>query len=783
LGEKIFEVAEVGICITDAAGYYIRVNPAYCTIYGYRPEALIGHHFSVVVPPEHQDELSRVHDRFIDGEEELSAEWTVCRKDGQKINIFATAARLIDQTGERFKITTVVDITPLKEARQELSRLNRKLEIQAATELTKRLKSEQALLTQSRVAAMGEMISAVAHHWRQPLTAVGVMIQSLQDEHENGVLSPDSMNQTVRACMDQITDMSKTIDYLRGMVKHSSHQERCCALEEIQVVGRLLRASLQENRIAITVSLFDQAPLPLEEATCPPSMAHRVQLIRADFRQCLFNIFNNARDGILQRRQKDGQPQKGRIHIALSIQNGMEQIAIEDNGAGFEPRIEERLFEPFFTTKERGRGRGIISGTGLGLYISKLLIEERMEGRIRAEGLPTGARFIIDLPLAHPAQAPQTAPQIPARPKEAQPLSLEGIGEMIFAATEVGICVTDAHHRYVRVNQAYCDIYGYQPEELIGQPFTLVVPAAWHEALKKLHDDFLAGKEEIATEWSVRRKDGRMITIYATASRLTGLKDGPYKLTTVQDVTAMKALEKKHEQQQALLVQQSKLAQLGDMLGAIAHQWKQPLNGIALGAQNIQEMIAFGDIDIADLKATTERILKQTAFMQRTADDFIHFYRPTEASHFNPMEAIARTLELFKGQFDAHLIKATLQGAKNATIAGREGEFKQVILSLLANAQEAIIGQTQEGGRITIVLDTPEPRWLHIKVCDTGGGIPKALLPDKIFERFCTTKPKGSGVGLMLAKTLIEEGLKGQIKASNTHEGACILIWLPMAQK
>ena len=780
LGGLVFEHTDVGICITDAGGLFVQVNPAYCRLYGYEAHELIGHPFTIVVPPEQHEALQKLHDDFIAGQAELDTEHEVVRKDGATLTVHVTASRLPRPSGDPYKITTVQDISELHRTRKALAQVNRELEIRVATEVTKRRKSEQALLNQSRVATMGEMIGAVAHHWRQPLTAIGMTIQSLRDDYESGELDGDRIETVIATSMEHIQGMSKTIDYLKGLVSGSAQKRGCCVLEEIQVIYRLLRAGFVERDIEASVTLFGRDPQPLEQARCHPDETHPVHLISSDFRQAIFNILNNARDAILQKQSASSADYRGRVHINLIHDQECERIEVIDNGIGIDPATHDRIFEPFFTTKERGQGQGIITGVGLGLYISKLLIEERMGGQIHSEPTPSGSKIVISLPTGDRSIDPVVSDLLP--PADGT-LSLEGIGELIFAATEVGICVTDAQHRYVRVNQAYCDIYGYTPHELIGSPFTKVVPPEHREALKKLHDDLLAGEAEIETEWQVVRKDGTPITIYATAARLTDLPGGPYKITTVSDVSPLKALQAREAQQQTLLLQQSKLAQLGDMLGAIAHQWKQPLTAIGLGANNLIDMLELEVFDIEQFRASLERIDEQVQFMSQTANDFIDFYRPgKEGERFSPLAAIREVLQILDNPLKVHPIALELQGDDALLIQGRIGEFKQAVLSILTNAKEAIVQNRPEGGKITITLHPEGPCLLKLRLCDNGGGIPGDLLPDKLFERLCTTKPDGSGMGLMLARTIIEESFKGTIQASNTHEGACLLIALPKAE-
>ncbi|WP_254275722.1 sensor domain-containing diguanylate cyclase [Halomonas sp. 3H] len=119
----------------------------------------------------------------------------------------------------------------------------------------------------------------------------------------------------------------------------------------------------------------------------------------------------------------------------------------------------------------------------------------------------------------------------------------------VIQAAPIGICVTDAEGRFEMVNPAYCALYGYRAEELLGQPFTLVVPEANRPLLANLHDRFIAGDsdQEATQEWEVKGRDGRPRNILAKAARIMGEDGKPKKVTFVVDITERKAMERRLE--------------------------------------------------------------------------------------------------------------------------------------------------------------------------------------------------------------------------------------------
>lgn len=128
---RIIAEAPIGICMTDKDGYFEVVNPAYCEIYGYEQEELIGEHFSIVATEENKEELIQLYEDFMQEGKELEEEWQVKRKDGTKVEILANAIRVEGVDGELKKITFVIDITERKELERKINKKNEMLKNKA----------------------------------------------------------------------------------------------------------------------------------------------------------------------------------------------------------------------------------------------------------------------------------------------------------------------------------------------------------------------------------------------------------------------------------------------------------------------------------------------------------------------------------------------------------------------------------------------------------------------------------------------------------------------------
>jgi len=237
----------------------------------------------------------------------------------------------------------------------------------------------------------------------------------------------------------------------------------------------------------------------------------------------------------------------------------------------------------------------------------------------------------------------------------------------------------------------------------------------------------------------------------------------------------------KYKEQEVQLIAQNKFAVSGEMVASIAHQWRQPLNIISLIMSNLENDFEDGKLDEATLEKHLQQSKRQVQYLSQTIDDFRDFFKPnSEKEFFCPRSSIEGILSLIGPELKAKEITTTftcncLEQKMCDTCEkffGPKNSFQHVVVNLLNNAKDAISSHRKDrNGQITIDIASSNPLIIHIQ--DNGGGI-KPEHMDDIFKPYFSTKSSkiGTGLGLYMAKTIVEKYLGGKLLASNHADGA-----------
>ena len=229
----------------------------------------------------------------------------------------------------------------------------------------------------------------------------------------------------------------------------------------------------------------------------------------------------------------------------------------------------------------------------------------------------------------------------------------------------------------------------------------------------------------------------------------------------------IKMINEEKEQQKELMVHQSKLASMGEMIGNIAHQWRQPLTHLSYTVMNIQEAFKHKSLDEVYLDKKVAEANGQIEFMSQTIDDFKNFYAiHKEKEKFSLEEATRDVLSIMIHSLEEQGIEVEFIVKKDVEILNYKNEYKQVLLNLLSNAKDVLVSRVILKPKIVITIDS------HcVSIADNAEGV-SAKNMDKIFEPYFTTKEEHFGIGLYMSKMIIEKNMGGKLTVSNTKVGA-----------
>lgn len=238
------------------------------------------------------------------------------------------------------------------------------------------------------------------------------------------------------------------------------------------------------------------------------------------------------------------------------------------------------------------------------------------------------------------------------------------------------------------------------------------------------------------------------------------------------------------EQQKLLLFHQSKLVSMGELIGNIAHQWRQPLSALALVIQNLEDTYRYGELDDKTIASLTSESMNLINYMSQTIEDFRSFVNPNQkVQDFDLNKAIEETLKLTESALRVHHIECKVTyDPLNPSVTGIPSEFKQVLINLINNSKDAILEHGDHGSIVIAV--TSDDTQVTLTFEDSGGGIPDEII-GRVFEPYYTTKQegKGTGIGLYMSYLIIHDKMKGNITVSDTDQGAIFRIILPLSKQ
>ncbi|AXX88942.1 ATP-binding protein [Arcobacter suis] len=255
---------------------------------------------------------------------------------------------------------------------KELEELNQSLEEKVKEEIEKNREKEQLLVQKSKFIALGEMISNIAHQWRQPLSELSSILMFIKFKYSINALDSETMQRKSQEADRVLEYMSHTIDDFRNFFMPKKEKEEFNLLKEVQLVMNIISSTLDNYNIKIEMNIDENI---------------KIITYLNEYKQVVLNILSNAKDILIDKNLKNPL-----IKITVSEDKNYVILNIEDNGGGVLVEPKGKIFEPYFTTKEDS------NGTGIGLYMSKIIVEKNMKGKLRVKNINDGAQFSIYIP-------------------------------------------------------------------------------------------------------------------------------------------------------------------------------------------------------------------------------------------------------------------------------------------------------------------------------------------------------------------------------------------------
>ncbi len=352
---------------TDLKGNITYVSKRFCDISGYKKEELLGKNHNILRHKDMSKELFKDMWKTISSKQSWVGDIKNKTKDGSDYWVKANISPLYHDDKHMGYVAIRYDITDKK----RIDELNKSLKQRIKEEIAQSRRKDQQMVEQSRLAQMGEMISMIAHQWRQPLAAISGASTAIQLKAKRDKLTNEVALDLSKKISDYSQHLSSTIDDFRNFFKSNKKKEKTSYKEIIDGVLNIVSESMANKNITITIQL-----------NCKEGF----ESYSNELKQVVLNLIKNAEDILVEKDIKDKQ-----ILLKSYSNEGNCILEVSDNAGGIPDKIIEKVFDPYFSTKTKK------DGTGLGLYMSKMIIEDHCGGKLEVSNNADGAVFTITL--------------------------------------------------------------------------------------------------------------------------------------------------------------------------------------------------------------------------------------------------------------------------------------------------------------------------------------------------------------------------------------------------
>jgi len=325
----------------------------------------LGEDFPNYIDLSYEEEIVKLK-KHIESKQSFQTTLKLKTKTTADIYLQLTFTPILNEKGCVEEIVVIgFDISLMQKKKNELIRVIK-------LESEKNWKQNEMLIQQSKMASMGEMIENIGHQWRQPLNSLSALFGRILISYKKGTLNENIVSSSTKQAMRIISNMSETIDDFRNFFRADKEYISCKVSDIINKALQIIEPTIRTKGIILNVYSKNDTTF-----SC----------LENELAQVLVNIIANAMDAIVLKNIEQGE-----ISISIEELDKDVLIIVDDNAGGIPETLVEKIFEPYFTTKES------IGGTGIGLYMSKIIIEQHMKGKLEVENGLMGASFKIIIP-------------------------------------------------------------------------------------------------------------------------------------------------------------------------------------------------------------------------------------------------------------------------------------------------------------------------------------------------------------------------------------------------
>lgn len=383
---------------TDVDGIITFVNEEFCRLFNFKKDELLGYNHNIVRHPDvPKENFKLLWEQIKTNKLPYKATVKNRTKDGRTVYLNTTVTPILDNNGNilefiaiRYDVTAEVELKKRLEQKdkelhllnktlehrvqkqtKQLQELNKTLEERVKKEIEKNRQKQKMLFWQSRMASLGQMLANIAHQWRQPLTELNLALFNLKKAATKNDL--ESLESYYTESKIAISNMSKTIDDFTNFFNPDKPKVPFLVNEAIDESLVILKKLIERNEIKISTQYT----------------SIKVLGVSNELSQVIINLIQNANEAFNELQVKD---KKIDISIEQDVHENFAIIKISDNAGGIKQKNFDKIFEPYFTTKHKS------VGTGLGLFMSKMIIEKSLNGTMNVVNIENGVKFIITIP-------------------------------------------------------------------------------------------------------------------------------------------------------------------------------------------------------------------------------------------------------------------------------------------------------------------------------------------------------------------------------------------------